>query len=61
MKEQLNPVEPRRDGIGIGQCEATHPTTTCADPDALSDPIRLLFYQVLSACGPLDADEGPVF
>ena len=53
-------VDPRRElGYGWPVCEAMPPATSCSDADALSDPLRLIYYEVLSACGPSGADEGP--
>jgi glutaminyl-peptide cyclotransferase len=46
-------------GHGVAQCDAFDRTTSCTDPDGISDPAPLLFYQVYAACGPLGADEGP--
>jgi hypothetical protein len=45
--------------VGVGQCEAIAPAVTCTDPNAIPDLVPLLFYQVLSACGPSGSEEGP--
>ena len=50
--------DPHRDtGYGFGECDAT--ATSCIDLDGLAAAMPDLYYQVLSACGPSGADEGP--
>lgn len=45
-------------GVGNLECTSLAAATTCDDPDALGPPARI-FYQVYSACGPSDVEEGP--
>ena len=48
-------------GSGVLQCSASAPT--CTDMDSLVPVpgVPVLYYQAISACGPLPIDEGPVF
>jgi len=48
-------------GNGEARCipSPVHPTVSCVDPAAISDPRRILYYQLLSACGALAEHEGP--
>ena len=55
-----DPNSPRQTPTGMGEtkCTATGPLTNCTD--STGDVRSVLFYQVLSACGDLGADEGPI-
>ena len=45
-------------GMGELRCKSLSPSLSCDDPSSIDDARRLLFYQVLAACGPEGADEG---
>ena len=57
---KMDLIDPRRTpGLGRAECDVASPQTACVDAGAISGPDPLVLYQVLSACGPDGADEGP--
>lgn len=45
--------------VGSAECDASAPATSCPDGLGMSDARPLVYYQVLSACGPGGDEEGP--
>jgi hypothetical protein len=67
----LNAVADKRDlaapgpyrapaGVGMARCEAIPPDVLCTDPSPIASAPEMLFYQVVSACGPDGDQEGPL-
>lgn len=63
QKEHLLAPGPHRPpatgGLGTGRCSSPVTPATCRHTNGVTDPVSLLFYRALAACGPGGDEEGP--